>query len=149
STARSDDGPGDLVAARPRDVAVEHRDVVRVDAQQLQRGVAVAGDVGRDRFEPQAIADGVGQIGLVLDDQHTRARMVTGVHISPAYRKPHTGRQHHDPLTAPMAYDPAAQPRARLRPRTLVTCILAVAIAIAGVLGAQSLTTSSTAASPL
>jgi hypothetical protein len=29
-----------------------------VDAQQFQRGVAVTGDVGRDRFQAQAIADG-------------------------------------------------------------------------------------------
>ena len=64
---------GDLVAGRPGDVAVEDGDVVGVDAQQLERGVAVAGDVGRDRFQPQAVADGFGHVGLVLDDQHTHA----------------------------------------------------------------------------
>ena len=46
-----DDAPGDLVAGRPGDVSVEDGDVVGVDAQQLQRRVAVAGDVGRDRFQ--------------------------------------------------------------------------------------------------
>ena len=74
---------GDLVAGGPGDVAVEDGDVVGVDAQQLQRGVAVAGDVGRDRFQAEAIADGFGQIGLVLNDQHTRAPMVTSsAHIA-------------------------------------------------------------------
>ena len=85
-----DDVLGDLVAGGPGDVAVEDGDVVGVHAQQLQRGVAVAGDVGRDRFQAEAIADGFGQIGLVLNDQHTRAPMVTSRRISPAYRKPHT-----------------------------------------------------------
>ena len=33
------------------DIAVEDGDVVGVDAQQLQRGVAVTGDVGGDRFQ--------------------------------------------------------------------------------------------------
>ncbi len=47
----ADDTFGDLVAGRPGDVAVEDGDVVGVDAQQLQRGVAVTGDVCRDRFE--------------------------------------------------------------------------------------------------
>jgi hypothetical protein len=54
-----------------RDVAVEDGDVVGVDAQQLQSGVTVTVDVGGDRLPPQAIADGLGQIGFVLDDQHT------------------------------------------------------------------------------
>ena len=42
---------GDLVTGGPGDVAVEDGDVVGVDAQQLQSGVAVAGDVRRDRFQ--------------------------------------------------------------------------------------------------
>ena len=42
---------GDLVAGGAGDVAVEDGDVVGVDAQQLPSSVAVAGDVGRDRFE--------------------------------------------------------------------------------------------------
>ena len=64
---------GDLVAGRPGDVAVEDGDVVGVDAQQLQRRVAVAGDVGGDRLQAQAVADGLGHVGLVLDDQHAHA----------------------------------------------------------------------------
>ena len=51
AAAGGDDAFGDLVAGGPGDVAVEDGDVVGVDAQQLQRGVAVAGDVGRDRFQ--------------------------------------------------------------------------------------------------
>ena len=74
AAAGGDDAFGDLVAGGPGDVAVEDGDVVGVHAQQLQRGVTVAGDVGRDRFQAEAIADGFGQIGLVLNDQHTRAR---------------------------------------------------------------------------
>ena len=35
----------------PGDVAVEHGDVVGVDAQSFQSGVAVASDVGSDRLE--------------------------------------------------------------------------------------------------
>jgi hypothetical protein len=40
---------GDLVTGRAGDVAVEDGDVVGVDVQQLQRGVTIAGDIGRDR----------------------------------------------------------------------------------------------------
>ena len=71
-----DDASGDLVAGGPGDVAVEDGDVVGVDAQQLQRGVAVAGDVGGDRFQAQAVADGFRHVGLVLDDQHAHAAML-------------------------------------------------------------------------
>ena len=53
----------------PGDVAVEDGDVVDVDAQQLQSGGAVTGDVGRDRFQAEAIADGLRHVGLVLDEQ--------------------------------------------------------------------------------
>ena len=65
--------PGDLVAVRARDVAVEHDHVVGVDRELLQRGVAVAGDVGGDRLETQPIADRLGEVELVLDDQHAHA----------------------------------------------------------------------------
>ena len=74
----------------PGDVAVEDGDVVGVDAQQLQGGVTVAGDVGRDRLEAQTVADGLCQQGLVLDDQHAHAPMLESRRISPVYRKPHT-----------------------------------------------------------
>ena len=60
----------------PGDVPVEDGDVVGVDAQQLQSGVAVTCDVRRDRFQAEAIADGFRHVGLVLDDQHTHAPML-------------------------------------------------------------------------
>ena len=51
AAAGGDDASGDLVAGGPGDIAVEDGDVVGVHAQQFQRGVTVAGDVGGDRFE--------------------------------------------------------------------------------------------------
>jgi hypothetical protein len=51
AAARGDDASGDLVTGGPGDVAAEDGDVVGVDAQQLQSGVAVTGDVCRDRFQ--------------------------------------------------------------------------------------------------
>ena len=51
AAAGGDDAFGDLVAGRSGNVSVEDGDVVGVDAQQLQSGVTVAGDVGRDRFQ--------------------------------------------------------------------------------------------------
>ena len=76
ATAGGDDALGDLVAARPGNVSVEDGDVVGVDAQQPQSGVAVTCDVCRDRFQAQPVADRVRHQGLVLDDQHTHALML-------------------------------------------------------------------------
>ena len=76
AAARGDDAFGDLVTGRPGNVPVEDGDVVGVDAQQLQGGVAVTGDVGGDRFQAQAVADGVRHVGLVLDDQYPHAPML-------------------------------------------------------------------------
>ena len=73
AAAGGDDAFGDLVTGGPGDVAVEDGDVVGVDAQQLQSGVAVARDVGRDRFQAQAVADRFRHIGLVLDEQYAHA----------------------------------------------------------------------------
>ena len=70
AAAGGDDAFGDLVTGGPGDVAVEDGAVVGVDTQQLQRGLTVAGDVGGDRFPPQAVTDRLCQVGLVLDDQH-------------------------------------------------------------------------------
>ena len=81
----------------PGDVPVEDGDVVGVDAQQLERGVAVAGDVGRDRLQAQAVADGLRHVGLVLDDQHTHAPMLEParfVGISKTGYVPATARPH-------------------------------------------------------
>src|SRR5262249_26475759 len=57
ATVGLDDVFGDLVTSRPGDVSVEHGDVVGVDAQQLQSGVAVTGDICGDRFLAKPIAD--------------------------------------------------------------------------------------------
>ena len=72
---------GDLVAGGSGNVAVEDGDVVGVDAQQLERGIAVSRDVCRDRFQAQAVADGFRHVGLVLDDQHTHPSMLEPPHI--------------------------------------------------------------------
>ena len=72
---------GDLVAGRGGDVAVEDGDVVGVDDQQLHRGGAVTGDVGGDRLQAEAVADGLRQQGFVLDQQHAHAPMLGPAHI--------------------------------------------------------------------
>ena len=82
AAAGGDDALGDLVAGGPRDVPVEDGDVVGVEAQQLQGGVAVTGDVCRDRLQAQAVADGFRHVGLVLDEQHTHAPMLEPAHIA-------------------------------------------------------------------
>jgi D-alanyl-D-alanine carboxypeptidase len=75
--------------------------------------------------------------------------MVTTWHISPAYRKPHTGRQHHVALYGTVAYSAPARTTTRRIPRILVPLLLTVAATI-GVLGYHSLvSSSSTAASPI
>src|SRR5438552_2883545 len=49
AAAGGDDALRDLVTGGTGDIAVEDSDVVGVDAQQFQSGVAVSGDVRRDR----------------------------------------------------------------------------------------------------
>jgi hypothetical protein len=51
AAAGGNDALGDLVTGGSWDVSVEDGDVVGVDAQQLQSGIAVARDVCRDRFQ--------------------------------------------------------------------------------------------------
>src|SRR5262249_19109620 len=68
-----DDAFGDLVAGGPGDVAIEDGDGVVVDTQQAKSGVTVTSDVGGDRFQAQAGADGFCQVAVVLDDQHPHA----------------------------------------------------------------------------
>ena len=58
ATARSHDVFGDL-AGGAGDVTVGGEIVVDVDAQQFQGGVAITGDVRRDRCQAQPIADGL------------------------------------------------------------------------------------------
>ena len=81
AAAGGDDVVRDLVAGGSGDVPVEDCDVVGVQAQQLQRGVPVTGDVCRDRLEAQAIADGFRHVGLILDDQNSHAPMLEPAHI--------------------------------------------------------------------
>ena len=76
AAAGRDDVLGDLVAGGSRDVAIEDGDVVGVHAQEFERDVAVTRDVRRNCFEAEAIADGFGHEGFVLNDQDTRAAMV-------------------------------------------------------------------------
>jgi hypothetical protein len=73
AVAGGDYALGNLVAGRSRNVSVEDGDVVGVEAQELEGAVAVTRDVGCDRFQAQAIADGFCHIGLVLNDQHPHA----------------------------------------------------------------------------
>ncbi len=150
AAGRGDDALGDLVTGGPGNVAVEDRDVVGVHAQQLQRGIAVAGDVCGDRFEAKAIADGFGQVGLVLNDQYTRDPMLTIRRISPAYRKRQTGGQHRVPLTGVMTFGAPARTTTRRTPRILIVGLIGVTAAIIGALGYQSVASSfSTAAAPV
>jgi hypothetical protein len=152
AAAGGDDAFGDLVAGGSGNVSVEDGDVVRVDAQQLQSGVAVACDVCRDCFQAEPIADGFCQIGLVLNEQHTHAPDATSWRISRAYRKPHTCWQHHAALTGGVTYGKRARPttrRIRIR-RIRVAGLLVLIAAIAAALGSQLLGSSpSTATSPI
>jgi hypothetical protein len=126
ATAAGDDASGDLVTGGPGNVPVENGDVVRVEVQQLQRGVAVTGDVGRDRFQAEAIADGVGQIGLVLDEQHTHASRLGPAHIARVSKTayvpatPRCLQWRRDPQQTGTSHDPAdpdAQAACRRRAR--------------------------------
>src|SRR5207302_1228456 len=82
AAAGGDDALRDFVTGRAGDVSVEDGDVVGVEPQQLQSGLAVACDVGGDRFQAQAVADGFRHKRLVLDDQHAQAPMVEPRHIA-------------------------------------------------------------------
>jgi hypothetical protein len=64
------DPPEDLVTADPGQITVEDDHVVRIDRDGFQRRVAVERQVGRDRLQPQPRLDRLGEIDLVLDDQH-------------------------------------------------------------------------------
>lgn len=113
-----DDVLCDLVTRGPRDVAVEDRYVVFVDAQQLHGCVTVARDIRRDRFQPQPVTDGLRQVGLILYDQHAHALDPTKRTISPTYRKSHTGRQHRCALTGGMN-DNSRRRHDELRPEAI------------------------------
>jgi serine-type D-Ala-D-Ala carboxypeptidase (penicillin-binding protein 5/6) len=71
--------------------------------------------------------------------------------MSPAYRKPHTGWQHHAALNGGMTYSTRARRRTRrIRIRRLRAVVLLVVIAAIAVVGSQLLaSSSSTSASPI
>jgi hypothetical protein len=71
AAARRHDAPGHLVARGAGDVTVEHRQVIGVQPQHLERRVAVAGDVRGDRLEPQPVADRLRHERFVLHHQHS------------------------------------------------------------------------------
>jgi serine-type D-Ala-D-Ala carboxypeptidase (penicillin-binding protein 5/6) len=113
AAVRRDDAFGDLVTGGPGDVPVQHGDVVGVGTQQLQRAVAVTGNVGRDGFQAEAVADRFGHEGFVLDDQHAHACDAARPDISSAYRKTHTLWQRAAAFTAGVAYSQPARTAAR------------------------------------
>ena len=86
AAAGGDDAFGDLVTGGAGDVSVEDGDVVAVDAQQLQGGLAVTGDVSRDRLQAQPVPNGLRHVGLVLDNQHAHALNPPSRRILPAYQ---------------------------------------------------------------
>ena len=65
----------DVVAVHLGQVAVEHDDVVGVDARLVERGGAVGGDVDGHALAAQPARDGGGDAGLVLGDQDAHARL--------------------------------------------------------------------------
>ena len=70
-----DDPPAHLVAGAPGHVPVEHRDVVPVHAEPLQRRVAVVADVDGHRELAQPLGDRVGEQPLVVGHSaHARFR---------------------------------------------------------------------------
>jgi len=72
------EGRADLVAGDDRQVAVQHHDVVVVDRQPLERGVAVVGHVHGHRLSAQPLGDGVGQQPFVLDNQDAHRPILPG-----------------------------------------------------------------------
>src|SRR3954452_16905385 len=83
---RGDDVPGDLVSGRAGDIPVEDGDVVRVDVEHLERRLPVGGDVRRDRRQAEAVADGLGHVRLVLDDQDPHGGMLEPTDIAGVWK---------------------------------------------------------------
>jgi hypothetical protein len=63
----------DLVAMDDRQVAVEHHDVVRVQARLVERLLAVVGHVHRHALAPQAASHRIGDPTLVLGYKNTHS----------------------------------------------------------------------------
>jgi hypothetical protein len=67
------DAPDHLDAVEAGQVQVQADHVVVVDAHLVDRLLAVVGDVDGVALPTQAARDRVGQVGLILDDQHPHA----------------------------------------------------------------------------
>src|SRR5262249_5499351 len=143
--AGRDDAFGDLVAGGPGNVSVENGDVVRVHAQQLQRSVAVTGDVCRNRFQAQAVANRFRHITLVLDDQDTHAREDRSWGMSSAYPKPETCWQPPSALNRGMTHKGPARTTSH---RTSLVAGLLVVIAATAAVGYQMQASSPLRAGP-
>ena len=121
------------------DIPVEDGDVVGVEAQQLQGGIAVTCD-----DLPRSLP-GVARRGWLLPyrarpPRSIRARSdATSWRISSAYRKPDTCWQHHARLTGGMTYgEPARTTTRRFRIRWIrVAGLLVLIAAIAAALGSS------------
>ena len=110
----ADDVGGDLVAGRTGDVAVQHRDVIGVDPQQLEGKVTVGRDVGGDGLQPQPVTDGLRPCRGSSSTIKTRMPSMLGrAAYRAAYRKRHTRRQRGPALTDVMT---SRQPAVRTSP---------------------------------
>src|SRR5918999_351758 len=67
-----------LVAVHDREVAVEHHDVVAVQARLVESGGAVVGDVDGHALAAQPARDGVRDPAFVLGDEHPHLRESNG-----------------------------------------------------------------------
>jgi hypothetical protein len=67
------EGGAQAVAVDPRQHDVEHDRVVRMLASHPEAIGPICGDVGREPLRVQAPAEALGQMLLVLDDQHAHA----------------------------------------------------------------------------
>jgi zinc D-Ala-D-Ala carboxypeptidase len=142
AAAGGHDALGDLITRGPGDISIEHGDVVGVYAQHFQSGVTVIGNIGRDCFQAQPIANGFGHVGLVLDNQHTHDLDATSRGISSAYGKPNTGWQHNPPLTRSMSQSPSARTASRGTLRPTVVGLVVLTAAVIGPLIYQSASSS-------
>jgi hypothetical protein len=86
--AGPDQRGADCVAVDPGQVPVQDHHVVEVHQGLLDSGRPVVGHVRADALVTQAVGDVVGQLGLILDHQHTHGSMMPcrtshGHHMTP------------------------------------------------------------------
>jgi hypothetical protein len=62
----------DLVTRNNRQIAVEDKNLVVVDARALETGVAVIGNVDRHCMQPQPLSNRVRKLTFVFDDQYAQ-----------------------------------------------------------------------------